>query len=565
MAFQEDSIFWVEVEKVVPNPFQPRREFDEEKLAELADSIRMYGVLQPLTVTRKEVHNDDGSFRTQYELIAGERRWRASKKAGVAQVPVIIRSGDQTEQEKLELAIIENLQREDLNAVDRALAFKQLADSFNLSHAQVAKKVGRSREYVSNSIRLLALPEHMLDGLKRGDISEGHARTLLMLKDKPEEMEVVYREILLKKLSVREVERISRKIANDKVRKKEFKNTDAHLIEIEKEFTDTLGTRVQILKTDFGGKLTIDYFSDEDLEQLLVAMKKQHARINAAAAMSAATISEQAEQAGETVIQEMDELSESIAKLEAATGLRTEDGSETRTESAAADAEPVTQSDSQQPVAEPTPSLTEHSEDIATTQTDAATTQEVAQPEAVTEDTSVTPEPAATSEAPHQAPVSAITATETAASSETDIAPTAQVPQADTPETAPAAAATESNPEPAVATQETTAETESQQPTASEPETDAVTSQPIAESNAAPAATSSEPNSSLRARLEAELARLDALENTSENSATGTADEAPAATTDQPEAPAQTQTEHEPAPRKDDDDDSLYSIRNFSL
>lgn len=304
MSFQGDSIFWVEVDKVVPNPFQPRREFNEDRLRELADSIRMYGVLQPLTVTRHEVHNDDGSFRTEYELIAGERRWRASKLAGVAQVPVIIRSGEQTEQEKLELAIIENLQREDLNAVDRALAFKQLADTFKLSHSQVAKKVGRSREYVSNSIRLLALPEKILDGLKRGDISEGHARTLLMLKDRPEEQDVLYREILLKKLSVREVERISRKIATDKVRKHN-KDTDAHLIEIEREFTDTLGTRVQILKTDYGGKLTIDYFSEDDLGTLLEAMKKQHARINTEAIATEQT-SPASEAVSETVVREMD-------------------------------------------------------------------------------------------------------------------------------------------------------------------------------------------------------------------------------------------------------------------
>lgn len=276
MAFQGDSIYWVEVEKVVPNPFQPRREFDQHKLKELGDSIRMYGVLQPLTVTRNEVQRDDGTFYTEYELIAGERRLRASKLAGVAQVPVIIREGEQSEQEKLELAIIENLQREDLNAVDRAIAFKQLAETFGLSHSQVAEKVGRSREYVSNSIRLLGLPEHMLESLKHGDMMEGHARTLLMLTDRPEEQEVVYREILLKKLSVREVERIVRKIATEKVRKKNAKDLDSHLIEFEKKFTETLGTRVQIQKTDFGGKLTIDYFSEDDLSVILERIKEEN-------------------------------------------------------------------------------------------------------------------------------------------------------------------------------------------------------------------------------------------------------------------------------------------------
>jgi len=279
MAFQGDSIYWVEVEKVVPNPFQPRREFDQNKLQELADSIRMYGVLQPLTVTRNEVQRGDGTFYTEYELIAGERRLRASKLAGTAQVPVIIREGEQSEQEKLELAIIENLQREDLNAVDRAIAFKQLAEMFGLSHAQVAQKVGRSREYVSNSIRLLGLPEKILESLKHGNMSEGHARTLLMLNDRPEEQDVIYREILLKKMSVREVERIIRKIATDKVRKKSAGDLDSNLIEYEKQFTETLGTRVQIQKTDFGGKLTIDYFSVEDLEVMLERMKKEAAEL----------------------------------------------------------------------------------------------------------------------------------------------------------------------------------------------------------------------------------------------------------------------------------------------
>ncbi len=275
MAFQGDSIFWVEVEKVVPNPFQPRREFDEQKLRELSESVRMYGILQPLTVTRKEIQREDGTFYTEYELIAGERRLRASKLAGLSQVPVIIREGDDSEQEKLELAIIENLQREDLNAVDRALAFRQLADVFGLSHTQVAKKMGRSREYVSNSIRLLALPEYMLSALKLGEMTEGHARTLLMLNDRPEEQDVVFREILLKKLSVREVERIVRKIATDKVRKKNPGEFDAELIEIEKKFMETLGTRVQIQKTDYGGQLTIDYFSVEDLESMLLLMKTE--------------------------------------------------------------------------------------------------------------------------------------------------------------------------------------------------------------------------------------------------------------------------------------------------
>lgn len=290
MAFQGDSIFWVEVDKVVPNPFQPRREFDEEKLKELAESVRMYGILQPLTVTRKEIHNEDGTFYTQYELIAGERRLRASRLAGLSQVPVIIREGEESEQEKLELAIIENLQREDLNAVDRALAFQQLAQVFKLTHTQIARKMGRSREYVANSVRLLGLPDYMLSALRKAELTEGHARTLLMINDRPEEQDVVFREILLKKLSVREVERIVRKIATDKVRNKTRADIDTELIEIEKRFMETLGTRVQIQKTEYGGRLTIDYFSTDDLEHMLTRMKQEQGEKMASAYTAVAAI-----------------------------------------------------------------------------------------------------------------------------------------------------------------------------------------------------------------------------------------------------------------------------------
>lgn len=271
-----DSVFWVEIEKIVPNPYQPRREFNEQKLKELSESIRMYGVLQPLVVTRKEIVRPDGGLSTEYELIAGERRLRASKLAGIPQVPVLIRTGEDSDLMKLELAIIENLQREDLNPVDRAEAFRQLAEQFKLSHTQVAKKVGRSREYVSNTLRILNLPAHMLEAVKHGEITEGHGRTLLMLLERPEEMETLFREIILKKLSVREVERISRKIAIEKVRVKDDR-VDPELIEMERQFTETLGTRVQIERKDYGGKLVIDYFSQDDLRKILALVAVQDA------------------------------------------------------------------------------------------------------------------------------------------------------------------------------------------------------------------------------------------------------------------------------------------------
>src|SRR3989344_7780862 len=159
--FFSDSIFWIEVDKIHPNPYQPRHEFDEAKLRDLADSIRMYGVLQPLVVTRHEKMKEEGGLSVEYELISGERRLRASKLAGLDQVPVIIRASDQSDQEKLELAIIENLQREDLNAVDRARAFERLVKEFKFTHVEIAKKMGRSWGYVSNSLRILILPEEI--------------------------------------------------------------------------------------------------------------------------------------------------------------------------------------------------------------------------------------------------------------------------------------------------------------------------------------------------------------------------------------------------------------------
>lgn len=288
MAYENNSIFWVEVEKIVPNPYQPRREFNEQSLKELADSIRMYGILQPLTVTRSEVHLDDGSFHTQYELVAGERRLRAAKLAGLEQVPVIIRSGEETELMKLEIAIIENLQREDLNPIDRALAFKQLVEQFKLSHGQIAKKVGRSRVYVSNTVRLLNLPDTILSALSNGEISDGHARALLALAGKPEEQDTVFRETLYKKLSVREVEHLARGLATENTKKKKWKTTDSELLDIEKQFAESLGTRVQISKTDYGGKITIDYFTPEDLKKILTLVGQKEETVSAPTPVSVA-------------------------------------------------------------------------------------------------------------------------------------------------------------------------------------------------------------------------------------------------------------------------------------
>ncbi len=268
----QDSIFWVEVEKIKPNPFQPRKTFDEAALVSLAESIRQYGILQPLTVTRKEIERPDHGIFVEYELIAGERRLRAAKLAGIQQVPVVIRTAEDTDRMKLELAIIENLQREDLNALDRAKAFRQLADEFGLQHKEIGLRVGKSREYVSNTLRILLLPEEMQHALETGDISEGHTRPLLMLADKPEEQRTLYKEVIERRLTVRDTEALARRVAIDKVRHKALLSPD--LLSLEKQLSERLGTRVRIERKDTGGKLLIDFFSPEDLTQLCLSLTK---------------------------------------------------------------------------------------------------------------------------------------------------------------------------------------------------------------------------------------------------------------------------------------------------
>lgn len=272
--FYNDSIFWVDVEKIKPNPFQPRRDFDEMQLQSLAESIRQYGVLQALVVTRKEVSKEDGGLAVEYELIAGERRLRASKIAGLSQVPVLIKVGDETNDLlKLELAIIENVQREDLNPVDRARAFERLANEFGFKQHAIAQKIGKSRVYVTNTLRILALPNEILDALSQGKISEGHTRPLLALTDRPEEQDTLFKEIMFKKLTVREAEAIARKIAFERARKRDTLELDPETQEMEEALTETLGTRVMIEKRENGGKITIDFFSQDDLKSILDLIK----------------------------------------------------------------------------------------------------------------------------------------------------------------------------------------------------------------------------------------------------------------------------------------------------
>jgi len=276
--YYSDAIFWIELDKIKANPYQPRKEFDQAALQDLGESIRMYGLLQPITVTRVETVKEDGGLAVHYELISGERRTRASRLAGLVQIPAIIRAKEEDARTKLELAIIENIQREDLNVIDRARAFQQLVKEFGFKHAEVAQKMNKSREYVTNSMRLLNLPEHMLEALGQKRITEGHTRPLLMLSDRPEEQETLFQDILTRKLNVRESEMIARRIAKERARKVE-KELNPEIIEFEQRFNEALGTKVHIESKEQGGKITIDYYDLVDLKKILDKLQNEQSEM----------------------------------------------------------------------------------------------------------------------------------------------------------------------------------------------------------------------------------------------------------------------------------------------
>ncbi len=273
MNFKQNSVFYLDLEKVIPNPDQPRKFFDEEKLNNLASSISQYGVLQPIVVVRKKssISDSDDLENSFFEIIAGERRFRASKIANLKKIPAIIREGENTEGEKLELAIIENLQREDLNPIDKAKSFQRLSEEFSLTHDQIAEKMGKSREYISNALRILLLPENILEALQAGKISEGHTRPLLMLKEKEEDQKKLLEEILEYDLTVREAEKIARNIVVGKSKKDVF---DPEIREIENKISDKLGSPVKVEKRKKGMKLMVDVFSKEGLQNILNIIDK---------------------------------------------------------------------------------------------------------------------------------------------------------------------------------------------------------------------------------------------------------------------------------------------------
>jgi ParB family transcriptional regulator, chromosome partitioning protein len=260
----EESTNEIPISSIRANTRQPRTQFDEEKLTELASSIREFGVLQPLIV---RLVADD-----QYELIAGERRLRASKLAGLTQVPVVIRAA--SAQASLEIALIENVQREDITAMECAVAYKRLSEEFDMTQEQVAQRVGKSRVAISNTLRLLKLPLRIQQAILNEEITEGHARALLMVES-PVRQAALFEKIIKEGLSVREVERQAR--ASDLPRpggtkkhaEKVAVHADPNWNALEQGMSEYFGTPVQLQADKIGGKLSIAFYSDEDLQRIL--------------------------------------------------------------------------------------------------------------------------------------------------------------------------------------------------------------------------------------------------------------------------------------------------------
>lgn len=248
------------VDLITPNPYQPRMIINEDSLAELANSIKEHGVIEPLLVTKKS--------EDKYELIAGERRWRATKLAGLDTVPVVIK--ESSPQEMLELAVIENVQRADLNPLEEAMAFDQLVKEFGMTHDQISKKIGISRPAIANKIRLLGLPEELKKGLLEGKLSEGHARAVLGLTS-PDNMLAVYKSIIRDSLSVRSVEELVRRLNKGKQIKmrSHMRIIDEKTIQVETTLKHKFGENVTVSRSKKGGRIVIPFTSDNELDNLM--------------------------------------------------------------------------------------------------------------------------------------------------------------------------------------------------------------------------------------------------------------------------------------------------------
>ena len=253
----------LKISQIEPNKSQPRKNFNEDSLQELADSIKQFGIIQPLVVQKKDKY---------YEIIAGERRWRAARIAGLKEIPVIIK--DYSEQEVVEIALIENLQREDLNPIEEAQAYKRLLEEYNLKQDEVAERVSKSRTAVTNSMRLLKLSDKVQEMLIDEMITSGHARAILAIEDEELQYEIAER-VMDEKLSVRETEKLVKAINNPKKKKDKVEINRAVYDELEVKIKDAIGNNVKLSpKANGKGKIEIEYYSTDDLERITDILTK---------------------------------------------------------------------------------------------------------------------------------------------------------------------------------------------------------------------------------------------------------------------------------------------------
>ncbi|MDQ3815204.1 MAG: ParB/RepB/Spo0J family partition protein [Armatimonadota bacterium] len=275
-AVSEATPIWVEIERVETNPYQPRRLFSPEEMQELVESVRTHGILQPILI--RPLDSTDGVLR--YQLVAGERRWRAAQAVGLTHVPAIVRSVN--DQQALELALIENIQRHDISPVDAARAYKRLATEFGLSQEQVAARVGKSRSAIANTLRLLDLPEEIQKAIEDGILSEGHGRAILLAEGEGARR-AVFRRILRDGLSVRETEQSARQASREgpttvnghdrSPGESSASGNASELRDVEQSMQKILGTRVHIRPRAKGGRIIIDYFSEQDLNRLITLLR----------------------------------------------------------------------------------------------------------------------------------------------------------------------------------------------------------------------------------------------------------------------------------------------------
>ena len=255
---ENDQVIEAPIQQIRPNPYQPRKDFDEKSLDELADSIKEHGVIQPLIV-RKGIKG--------YELVAGERRLRASERAGLTSVPVVVR--EFSNEQVMEIALIENLQRENLNAIEVAQAYDKIMKQFTLTQEELAKKVGKSRPHVANFMRLLQLPQEIQDFVSRGTLSMGHARALLAVDDPHLRLKLA-KEAIHKELSVRQIEELIKQLTQHVSRETKSKpKKDVFLSQWEEKLRQTFATSVQIKRGKTKGRIEIEFYTDEDLERIM--------------------------------------------------------------------------------------------------------------------------------------------------------------------------------------------------------------------------------------------------------------------------------------------------------